>query len=568
MTAPASQTARAQLRQAVLAALACQPGINIASPGVWDVQPVNMPAVRVRASSDTKRGKGKAPPNFVTNVSIDVQLYVEMPSQEDAQDAAEVLSDALENAILTNVDLIALVNAFNNVASQVHIVTTGDTPYARVDMTLDLECNEFFVDPGPYFILQELNLFLDAKGGPVDPTGVYSNGTPFLNEATDPPRNPVDGGPDGRIEGQILLDMTTGLPPTGGGITYPPRAKIYGNVVQFPDGRTLDHMTGWSFGRWGVVLEEDFDLIKAQGAGIVRIPLRWNGLYGSDADSRDMSQPATAFIDPGHLATVDQQIQWAIDRGIWWHLFIDSNCGQNGAQTEDDRIYCQLGDPDSMWPDGRNFITDPVMFEQFRNVWRFAAAKWGTRPFCAMFELLPEPSFPNPHVPAIQNLYRTLAADVRPLAPGVPFLVGPWQYKATNIKDAWDPTQPDFIYTGDLFAHENATDVLLDFQQRLALVLQLRQKQGVPVWIQQVGVNSSSGGDNSNHDWLRGCLNMLTTGDANGPVGAEYWELRDPAANSDPGGYGAIWTSKMTGLDVIKTSYMAVIETWISGQLA
>jgi hypothetical protein len=257
-------------------------------------------------------------------------------------------------------------------------------------------------------------------------------------------------------------------------------------------------------------------------------------------------------------------VQLCEDRGMPFIFFIDSNCGQNGTQSEDDRTYCQMGDPDGNWPDGRNFLTDPAQFALFRQVWRFMALRYAKSPNWAIAELFPEPSFPTFTIEQIQQLYRTLAEDVRQCAPGVPFLVGPWQYKMTNIKDAWDPTQIDFIYTGNGFARESDPDPVGKFQQNLSFVLNLRAKQVVPVFVQQWGVNSNQG-DDSNHDWLRGCINTMLAGDSLGPVPGAYWEWDDPIADSDPGGYGYVWTNRATGLKTRKGLYSDLLDQWIAG---
>lgn len=548
-------TARAALRKAVLGALQTI-GFDRASPGEWDVQPSTMPACRVRAAADIKRGLSKAPPIFDTTVGVEVQLYVVMPTQEAAQDSAEDFSDEIEEYLLSDPTLVSLVSAFSSVSSQVFISTAGGKPIAKVDMTLELLTREQFTARPPFAALQLLSMAVDFAGGPVDPSGVYTD-PPIGDAPTAPPRAAADGGPDGRVEGAILLDMTTGLPPPS------IRPRVLGMQVTFPDGRTLDQMRGWNWGRFGQAKESDADLAQQQGATMIRIPLRWWGLYdtqlisGESVDSRDASSPSTAFINPEHLAIFDQQVQWCITRKLWFTIFIDSDCGQNGLQPGEPD-YCTVGAGGAIaWPNGRNFFTDPTQLAIYRNVWRFIARKYAQAPYWALAEITPEISWQGSTDQDLVNYYGLLSSDIRQCAPGVPFLVGGPGYKLPQVGSAFDKSALDYVYTGDLFVRPSASpDPVTDLNTRLQSLLNLRANKGVPIFLQQMGVKS--GDDISGNVYLRALLNASLSN----AVGGTYWQLRDGNTSTE---YGVIWTDN-AGVEHVKTDEMALIAQWIAGQ--
>lgn len=506
---------------------------------------------------DSKRGISKSPPIFDTTVAVQVQLFVTMPTQETAQETAEELSDIVESRIFTYVPLIDLVNAFRTANTQIYVDTAGAKPVAKIDMTLEIETREQFVQLEGFAVLQELAMAVDFAGGPVDPIGAYL-APPVGDVPTLAPRSPVDGGPDGRVEGLIRLDMTSGTP------LRLLRPVVRGAQVLFPDGSSLDQYRGWNWGRFGTAKESDADLAKQQGARIIRLPLRWwgNNLddlgQGLTSDSRDDLSPSTAGINPVHLAILDQTVAWCEARGIWFILFIDSNCGQSGTQTGEPE-YCTMnaGGP-LAWPNGRNFLTDPSQFAKYRKVWQFVARRYRNSPSLGIFEITPEVGWDTGTPDDIINYYRILSADIRQCAPGVPFIVGGESYKLPKVKTVYDARAIDYIYTGDAFIHSAATpDPVTDVQGRIDNLIDMRAKLNVPVFLQQLGC--TTGEDLSDFTYTRGLLNYALANN----IGGTYWELRD--ANNNSAGFGAIY-SDFQGVDHVKPDYMAIIAQWIAGQ--
>jgi hypothetical protein len=140
-------TARRQVRLAVLAALqGARLGCTIYSPGDWETAPENMPAILLRATSDRKTGVMPGQPEFNTSVGIQLEARLEAGTAEAAQDAIEGLSYRIECAILTNYELLRIVQSVPSVDSTIEISAGGRQHLAGVLMNFTFEVFEAF-DP-------------------------------------------------------------------------------------------------------------------------------------------------------------------------------------------------------------------------------------------------------------------------------------------------------------------------------------------------------------------------------------------------------------------------------------
>ncbi|HTL97328.1 MAG TPA: cellulase family glycosylhydrolase [Holophagaceae bacterium] len=337
----------------------------------------------------------------------------------------------------------------------------------------------------------------------------------------------------------------------------PARLRISGADILGPDGKPLT-LRGWNWGRWGITQPDDAARNGSEGANCVRIPLRWWGYYdGKGIDSRDDAQTATAGIDPGHLAILDGMVEQASKAKLWIILFIDSNCGQDGTQgAPADLSMVQYCDPKGLYPNGHNFWTDPDARARFIEAWKFIAARYKDTPYLGMFEPLPEPNPASADDADITTFYGQVMTALRPVAPGIPFLLGPRLYKMTDASKAYNTAWSDVVYTGDLFVHTGGTQAqnIADLTTRLQALVDLRAANRVPVFVQQAGVQSGEDPDLAYLDALLPLLNQ------NG-VGYTYWMYRDTL---NPDAYGVIyqdgnggWITKQPFLDAISASFKA-----------
>ena len=210
---------RRQLRLAVLGALnSASLAVNgvpvtIMSPGDWTVIPEELPAIIVRTANESKTSfnKGGAP-RFVTTCVLEVKAIVEESTAEAAQDSIEALWYAVENAILQNYSVIAMLDQVAGIDSGLEISAEGsrhlagiagafrcEFPETAYDITQDEpEATQWPNDPPPPAPLDAVSVVADLTNV-FDATGTYTD--PSFPQAVTPA--PRTQGPDGRAEGTI-----------------------------------------------------------------------------------------------------------------------------------------------------------------------------------------------------------------------------------------------------------------------------------------------------------------------------------------------------------------------------
>lgn len=266
------------------------------------------------------------------------------------------------------------------------------------------------------------------------------------------------------------------------------RLSVDGDQILDPNGVAVE-LRGWNWGQWGSEQAEDAADNAAQGANVVRIPLRWWGFYDNEDQTSDpltridsRSDDAPGHIEPQHLRVLDQMIHDAACHGLWIDLFLDSNCGQASA-TGGTAAYC--GTVASGAP--ASFANDPEMVEEFSQTWEFLVSRYAKQAFIGMYELLPEPHLgcsasPCDNWSAAPSFYAPLIQRLRALDPLTPFLIGPdGGYEIKQIATAYIPNLTGLVYTG------NFLDGPAGHPEYVAYASDFRAQQHVPIFIQQVG---------------------------------------------------------------------------------
>jgi hypothetical protein len=211
-------TAQRLLRLAVVGLLKQKlNGFLVESPGVWPVPQDKLPAVLVRAPNGDKQSINKGLPEFNTTVTVEVLGQVKGDRPDLAQDAVEDLAFQVEQLILQGYWINRVVQQFASVSCDIEVRTDGQVPLAGFKMQIQCETFEAFdatvvipdgttwpmPEPDTYTTdLQGVNLHVDAVQ-PADPNGAYSNPL-FPSSVTPAPRT---GGPDGRDEGYLQIDL-------------------------------------------------------------------------------------------------------------------------------------------------------------------------------------------------------------------------------------------------------------------------------------------------------------------------------------------------------------------------
>lgn len=340
----------------------------------------------------------------------------------------------------------------------------------------------------------------------------------------------------------------------------PERLVIVGtSLFSTTTGLQVD-LRGLNWGRWGFVQPGDGELVKSWGVNCLRIPLRWDGLYAqAGTDSRDDGSPGN--INPINLAIHDDMMDQAEAAGLWIIFFIDSNCGQNGLQSPEDIAYC---DPGGIYPDGRNFWHDASSRAKFIEAWEFLADRNKNRERIALIELMPEPNPEDVPDSDVRDFYSEVAAAVRPIGVGAPFMVGAsgqgpggaGGYSINRCDTAYNAAETDFVYTGNLFTFTGGTQAenIAKLTSRLQKLLTMREVRNVCIFVQQWGSNSSEDTDRA----YQGHSGNLFI---NNNVGSTYWEMED---GNQANAYGIIY-HVANGPRITKTARLDDLKVYWAG---
>lgn len=336
----------------------------------------------------------------------------------------------------------------------------------------------------------------------------------------------------------------------------PARLSLSGATMKLPNGTPVV-LRGMNEGTWGEMRSYDAHDIAAQGATVVRVLIRWWGLYGTpDIESRADSAPG--HFDPAHLQQFLKEVQWCIDAGLWVVPVIDSNCGQNGLQSADMARYC---DPTGSYPGGHNFWTDLAMRQRFKEAWLYLAGILKDYKNIAFYELLPEPleGRDSSHGAEVSAFYQELMAAIDTVDKRTPFLVG--ARDAYNIALCDEAYIADarwanrVVYTGNLFLRTGKTQAenIANLESRLGALVAMRNNRNVPVFIQQFGVRT---GDDPGNFYLDAGLSRMNAAG----VGYTGWQWRQNTGSMDE--YAIVVEDPATNADIVKKEVLAVYSKY------
>lgn len=338
------------------------------------------------------------------------------------------------------------------------------------------------------------------------------------------------------------------------GPTSPARLTLNGSVMLDPSGKAIV-LRGMNEGTWGAMQQQDASVIASQGANVVRVLIRWWGLYGgTDVESRD--DLGRGHFKADHVTEFLQNIQWCIDAGLWVIPAIDSNCGQNGLQNAGMVAYCDAG---GAYPDGHNFWTDASQRQLFKEAWVYLAGLLKGYPNIAFYELLPEPlqNRDASYRAQVSAFYQEVMTAIEDSAGDTrtPFLVGARDAYNIQLCDEAYIANPRWtnrvVYTGNLFIRTGGTQTqnIADLHTRIDALATMKASRNVPVFIQQFGVRS---GDDPGQFYLAAGLSYLHAAG----IGYAGWQWRQNTTN--PNEYAIVVQDAVTGADVVKTDVLAV----------
>jgi len=320
------------------------------------------------------------------------------------------------------------------------------------------------------------------------------------------------------------------------------RLKFSGSTIQDENGNTYVPK-GWNWGRWGFSQSQDAFNHALYKATIVRVVLRWWGLY-ANAGNDSYLQGAPGGVNPVNLAALDEQISWIIAQGMWVNLAIDSNCGQNGNQDAPTIAYCSWNGVGT----GQNFWLNSAARDAFKALWQFIANRYKNVSRIAWYEVLPEPAPPTFTDADIKTFYSEMITTIRAVDADTPILIGGSGYLPNKASTVYDATFAKTVYTADYL---NPAMTGGTMATKLGQLTSVRDTNNVPVFAQQAGDITSSDVD---YSLLNAGLGLLVTNN----VGYTYWEYRGStnATNYEPlYQVGAGWAVDQGKLDAINSHF-------------
>lgn len=195
---------RANLRLIAVAALKSArtlAGQSVFSPRDWPTWSGNYPAILVQTPRERKESISKSIPEFTTTVTMTVIGRLDGTDEGRVEADLETLCEQIEQAILTNYDLVRLTQQFSSVDTRMEVTNEGEKHIGEVQMDFAMEFFEAF-EPVIADPLEQVNVHVDLAG-PFDATGAYPN-PPFPDSVQPAPRT---SGPDGRDEGALTITL-------------------------------------------------------------------------------------------------------------------------------------------------------------------------------------------------------------------------------------------------------------------------------------------------------------------------------------------------------------------------
>jgi hypothetical protein len=174
---------------------------SVFSPRDWPTFSGNYPAILVQTPRERKESIGRGMPQFTVTATMSVIGRLDGTDAEYVETQLETLCEQIEQAILTNYDLVRLTQQFSAVDTRMEVSCEGEKHIGEVQMDFSMEFYQAF-EPVIANALTEVDVHVDLAG-PFDAAGTYLN-PPFPDSVHAAPRT---SGPDGRDEGglQIIL---------------------------------------------------------------------------------------------------------------------------------------------------------------------------------------------------------------------------------------------------------------------------------------------------------------------------------------------------------------------------
>lgn len=164
------------------------------------------PCVEIKTPAQTRVSLGKnGVPHFNTVVTVAIIATVQCDTEDEAEEALEVLENQIEQAIFTNFNILKEIEQFETTQSQQIVNSEGEQFIGQVQINFNMQSYEEF-DPASqevYSLLNTVAINVDTVY-PYDATGTYED-PPHPETVQAAPRT---RGRDGRNEGYLEIDVS------------------------------------------------------------------------------------------------------------------------------------------------------------------------------------------------------------------------------------------------------------------------------------------------------------------------------------------------------------------------
>jgi hypothetical protein len=141
---------RDQVRDAMVSALIeanTAAGTKVYAPKNWPETPQQLPVLIVSIPTEQKQSWGPNGPKFTTTAHIVVLGRVTGSTAMDAEAQLDILAVQVQNAILLNLNVYALVQNFSTIQTQISITDQGELQIGEISVDFAAEFPEVFA-PG------------------------------------------------------------------------------------------------------------------------------------------------------------------------------------------------------------------------------------------------------------------------------------------------------------------------------------------------------------------------------------------------------------------------------------
>jgi endoglucanase len=264
----------------------------------------------------------------------------------------------------------------------------------------------------------------------------------------------------------------------------------------------------WNQYRSAFVAQADFERLGAMGFNCVRLPLEYEFLLGDNP-------PPGAPLNPESMATLDSAVSWAQAQGLY--VIFDLHTAPGGQNSLSD-----VSDVPSTDTTPQLFVGPDAQANQalLAALWKNLAAHYANEGSVGGYDLLNEPDVPSSISPtALPYVYANVISQIRQVDPDHLVLVE-GDNLAADFSAFPAPLDPNQAYS--FHAYASNSQWKSPSPSSLSSLLALRDRDRLPLWLGEFGVNSLS--------WEQSVVQLMEQN----KIGWPLWTWKQRAVEGQP----------------------------------